>query len=74
MGSTMTVSCYMQDHWTRASGVRGTAGCNLERMSWGCVYVRAASFLHLAFSCLEDLLNDFGCFFLFSNWAKVCMT
>ena len=34
-GSTLTVSCFMQDHWTRASGVRGTAGCNLERSPGG---------------------------------------
>ena len=33
----------MQDHWTRASGGRGTARCNLQRVFCGCVYLRTVS-------------------------------
>ena len=39
---------------------------------FGGVSICENSFLHAAFSSLEDLLNDFHCFFLLSNWAEVC--
>ena len=68
MGSMLIVTCFMDDHGTRASGVRGTAGCNLQRMSWGCVCENG--FLHVAFSSLEDLLKDFRLFFCFPIWPK----
>ena len=52
----------MQDHWTRASGGRGTAGCNLQRMFWGCVYVKTASCM-LCFPVLRICWTIFTVFF-----------